>query len=450
MTARWVLDSSYRRPGDGRTIIAGSPLRLFRVSDAALDGLRALERGEPVPTQLKALVERLVDAGAVHPVPATSSAAASPGNGAGELTIVLPARDHPPRLRASRCRSIVVDDASVEPLSLHDVEVLRLDTNVGPGGARNAALSHVETPYVAFVDSDVDADEDDLLALVAHLVDPRVALVAPRVTGSSGDGVLERYEATRSPLALGTEPARVAPGTRVSFVPAAAIVCRTEAVRAVGGFDESLRYGEDVDLVWRLVAAGWRCRYEPSIVVRHRTRATLAAWTLQRERYGASAAPLAARHPGALAPVRMSGWSALTWAAIVGGAPAAGFGIGALTTLALIRKLRDVPAREAVRLAGLGHLYAGRLLVSTLLRAWWPIAFAAALVSHRARRILGALAVGLAVADRRAEGSSLDVLRYLALRRLDDVAYGAGVWLGAARHRTLEPLLPSFTPWPPR
>lgn len=51
---------------------------------------------------------------------------------------------------------------------------------------------------------------------------------------------------------------------------AGAAVLRTEAVRAVGGFDERFfLYLEDVDLGLRLRLAGWRCWYEPAAVARH-------------------------------------------------------------------------------------------------------------------------------------------------------------------------------------
>jgi hypothetical protein len=39
-------------------------------------------------------------------------------------------------------------------------------------------------------------------------------------------------------------------------------------------------------------------------------------------------------------------------------------------------------------------------------------------------------------------------LPYVALRLADDVAYGAGVWVGSVRAGTLEPLLPEVTSWP--
>jgi mycofactocin system glycosyltransferase len=275
----------------------------------------------------------------------------------------------------------------------------------------------------------------------------------------NGTGVLARYEQMRSPLDLGPAPARVAPTTRVAYVPAAVLVCRTEALRAVGGFDTALRYGEDVDLVWRLHEAGWRCRYEPAVQARHDTRRTLGAWLAQRYRYGTSAAPLAARHPGALAPVRMSGWSAAAWIPTLCGLPVVGALVAAGTTVALVRKLRTVPARECVRLAGLGHLYAGRLLAGALTRAWWPLAVVAALCSRRARRtLLVAAAITVATSwrdDRPADrpddgGAPLDPVRYTALRLADDAAYGAGVWAGSLAARRLDALLPSFEAWPPR
>ena len=75
-------------------------------------------------------------------------------------------------------------------------------------------------------------------------------------------------------------------------------------VREAGGFDPALRYGEDVDLIWRLAADGRVIRYDPSIVVRHRPRPGWRAWFRQRIAYGSSAASLAERHGEAMAPAR--------------------------------------------------------------------------------------------------------------------------------------------------
>jgi mycofactocin glycosyltransferase len=441
---RLGVDPSYRRPGAGRVIVGGSPLRVFRLSEGGRRVADALERGAPLPIGHEKLTDRLIEAGAVHPT-------AGPPLDPAELTVVIPAFRECPAHVPTACRCIVVDDGSPTPLSgLHDMTVIRLDHNAGPGAARNAGLAMVETPFVAFVDSDVTIGDDHLLQLAGHLRDPRVALVAPRVRSVGASGVLDRYENDHSPLDLGASPARIAATTRVSYVPAAVIVCRREALVEIGGFDPRLRYGEDVDLEWRLAAAGWGCRYEPAVEAMHRTRPTLSSWLAQRFRYGTSAAPLAIRHPGAVAPLRISPWSAATWIPIIAGLPVLGALVGITSAVLLVRKLPFLPASESLRLAGLGNLFAGRLVAAAVTRSWWPLAAVAALISRRARRVVIAAIVIPALLDRRDRGHALDPVRELALRMLDDVAYGTGVWVGAARHRSLGAITPVLTAWPPR
>ena len=99
----------------------------------------------------------------------------------------------------------------------------------------------------------------------------------------------------------GREPApltaRHGPGPHVPYVPSAALIVRTP-VR----FDETLRYGEDVDLIWRLLDRGPPRRLRPE----RRRRSTTSADVLRRRfRYGTSAAPLAARHPTRLRHVAL-------------------------------------------------------------------------------------------------------------------------------------------------
>jgi hypothetical protein len=146
----------------------------------------------------------------------------------------------------------------------------------------------------------------------------------------------------------------------------------------------------------------------------------------------------------------MSGWSAAGWASVAAGLPVVGVAIGAGTAVALARKLRTIPVAESLRLAGMGNLYAGRLVASAITRAWWPIAFALALVSRRARRVVTLAVLVPAALDWHHERPQLDPVRYLALRVLDDAAYGAGLWHGAWRHRSVAALVPSFEPWPRR
>jgi mycofactocin system glycosyltransferase len=393
-------------------VLAGSPLRMFRTTTAGSQVLDDLQRGASVTESV--LVDRLLDAGAIHPTAASISARHT----VDDITVVTPQLRTDATSHAVHDGRITVDDGSEPPL---DGATVRLDENIGPAGARNAARPLVTTPLVAFLDADVDASPTWMQALLAHFDDPRVGLVAPRVRGERG-----------SPLDLGDEPGRIRAGTRVSYVPGAALVLRVEAFDAIGGFDPTLRFGEDVDLVWRLDEAGWRCRYEPASVVWHRPRPTMTGRLRQHAGYGTSAAPLALRHPGALAPLRCNGWTAFAWAAVAGGHPVVGAATAVGSAAALPRKLPGVPAMASIRLAMRGHLQAGRQLAAALRRVWWPIVVIGALVSRRMRWI----AVAAILTD--------------PLATPNDVAYGWGVWSGMRRHRTLAPIVPRLSAWPGR
>ena len=130
--------------------------------------------------------------------------------------------------------------------------VLRRPVNGGPAAARNTGLAAAETPLVAFLDSDCVPGPGWLDALLPHFADPAVGAVAPRIVPhEAGRSWLARYEGASSTLDMGQRPSIVRPGSRVPYVPGAALVVRKEAAGA--GFAEDMRVGEDVDFV---LAAG--------------------------------------------------------------------------------------------------------------------------------------------------------------------------------------------------
>jgi mycofactocin system glycosyltransferase len=461
---RLEVDRSVRVLDGGRVLLGGSPLRVVWLSDAGARVVRRLMGGEVVPAGrgATALVRRLLDGGLVHP------RWGSGPWGPGDVTVVVPVLGRAPEDLLTALlvagpsgvapgRVLVVDDASPAPLVLPDAvraDLLRRLTNGGPAAARNTGLGDVATPLVAFVDADCRPEPGWLERVLPHFADPLVAAVAPRIVAvEAGDqaegGVVARYEAVRSALDLGPEKARVRARTRVSFVPSAALVARTDAVRALGGFDEAMPVGEDVDLVWRLDEHGWVVRYEPAARVGHHHRTDPAAWLRRRVDYGTSAGPLARRHPGALVPVEASAWSVAAWGLAAAGHPVLGAGVAAGTTGLLARRLSGLehPVPVAARLAGLGHLGAGRLLASAVVRPWWPLTVLAAR-HRRLRTVAVAAAVVPPLLEWRRLRPPLDPVRWTALRLADDVAYSAGVWLGAWRSRTLEPLRPDLTSWP--
>ncbi len=437
----------------GATLVGGVPTRVQYLTALA----RTMIVGGRVTVTsavTAALAERLLAAGIADPVveelpPAT-----------GEVTVVVPAHDRPDalaRLLASirpGTPVVVVDDGSRRPEAVSRVaqryraRLVALPENLGPAGARNAGLAVVTTPFVAFIDSDMVIDADTLPLLLRHFADPRVGLVAPRIAGLDTEGRptwITRYEAARSSLDLGSVPASVRPGARVSWLPAACLVARVEAIDA--GFTPGMRVAEDVDLVWRLCAAGWRVRYEPAVQARHEHRRTLRDWLGRKAYYGTGADDLAARHGDTVAPAVYTPWTLVfvgallaqrRWSVPVAAAAAA------VAAVRIGSRLRPTPdrARIAARLTGLGALAATAQTAELLTRHWWPLAVSGSLVSRRLRRATITAAVVDAVYEHRRTETGMGLLTFAAARRLDDLAYGAGVWWGALRSRSSRALRP--------
>jgi mycofactocin system glycosyltransferase len=456
------VDRKVRVLGSGSTLLGGSPTRLLRLAPAAQGMLSdgRLEVRDAVSAQL---ARTLLDATVAHPRPAG-------GPSHRDVTVVIPVRDNVfgvNRLIASLrgLRVVVVDDGSQVPVrpedltAAHccDVEILRHPESRGPAAARNTGLVACTTDFVAFLDSDVVPRRGWLEALLGHFCDPTVALVAPRIVGMvAQDHLVARYEAIRSSLDLGGCEAPVVPYGKVAYVPSAAIICRCSVLRDLGGFDEALRSGEDVDLCWRLVDAGNRLRYEPIALVAHDHRIALRDWVARKVFYGGSAAPLSARHPDKTAPMVISGWALAGWALMALGSVLghlASLAITALTGHRVARSMRgpDTAPADVIAVTLRGLAAAGLQIASALCRHYWPIALLAACVSQRCRRVVLLAAISDGIVDwlrhARSDGDDprpLGLLAYLLLKRVDDLAYGAGLWGGVLRERNLAALKPQI------
>ncbi len=455
------VDRRVRVLGEGSALLGGTPTRLLRLAPAAqdmLDGGR-LEVRDAVSAQL---ARTLLDATVAHPRPAT-------GPSHRDVTVVIPVRDNITGLTrllgALRgLRVVVVDDGSATPITTADVagahcdvSVLRHPASRGPAAARNTGLLACSTDFVAFLDSDVVPRRGWLEALLGHFCDPTVALVAPRIVGlNAEENMVARYEAVRSSLDLGHREAPVLPYGTVSYVPSAAIICRRAAVLDVGGFDEALLSGEDVDLCWRLVESGARLRYEPIAQVAHDHRTDVRDWLMRKAFYGSSAAPLSSRHPDKTAPMVISGWMLLAWVLLGLGSRVgvlASLGAAAVTGRRISRGLRgpETHPRDVAYVAASGLGAAAMQLAAAVCRHYWPVSLVLAVVSQRCRRAVLAAAIIDGAVDwlnRRQHVSEdtrpLGLVSYVLMKRLDDLAYGAGLWWGAVQERTVTPLKPQI------
>jgi mycofactocin system glycosyltransferase len=431
---RLVLDPSVRRPRP-EVLLGGSPLRLVRLRPAGAGVLDRWLAGAPVgpATGVQALARRLLDAGMVHPRP--PAAAVTP-----EATIVIPVRDRTAGLAATlRALGdtgpvVSVDDGSAFPV---EGATVRHDSPRGPAAARNTGWRAAGTELVAFVDADCEPAPGWLDLLLPHFADAAVGAAAPRIVSRGCT-----YERQRSPLDLGPREALVRPGSAVAYVPTAALVVRRQALAELGGFDEALRFGEDVDLVWRLVRSGWRVRYEPGARVVHPARPDLAGWLEQRYQYGRSTGPLGVRHGRAVAPLGIAPSSAAVWALAWRSHPWLAAGVAAVSTAAAVRRGGSdrATAGALARLAVGGHLGAGWALASAVRRAWLP----PAVLIGGPGPAAAALTIPPLVEWTRGRAGGLGPLPWLLARAADDLAYQTGVWAGVIESRSTAALSPRW------
>jgi mycofactocin system glycosyltransferase len=445
-----VLDRSTRVLDGGQLLTGGDPRRVMRLTAAGRDALTGLLTvGPSEEPDVRMLARRLTDAGLMHPRPFARASARS------DVTVVIPVRDRVVELRrsletlGSLSRVIVVDDGSLSGRSIfevcqqHQAQLIRLDTSCGPAAARNAAIPHVRTELIAFLDSDCIPSGDWIGRLAGHFSDPLVAAVAPRIIGDDENSIstVARFSAAYSPLDLAQHPAQVAPCRRVPYVPTAALLVRRAAINA--GFDPTLRYGEDVDFVWRLHDGGWRVRYDPSVLIKHPEPHALGALLARRLRYGTSAEPLAARHPGRLAPICLAPSSAALMAAGLAGRPLSTATIAAIQTAPFAKRLgrAGVPFHQAARwpLEGAGYTF---LATGRAMTALAPLLLAAGIASRRTRRASVALLTCPPLFEWVRRRPPLDPVRWSALAIADNVAYGAGVWAGCLQARSWSAVLP--------
>lgn len=447
-----VLDGEVLRLDGGRVLLGGDPGRLVRLRPGAGEQLHRLATGAPVDRPLRALARTLVDGGLAHPRPAPAPAR--------DVTVVVPVRDRTAEL--DRCLQalgtsvpvLVVDDGSLDPAAVarvaarHRARVLHQPVNTGPAGARNAGIAATTSALVAFVDSDCTVPPGWLEALAGHFADPAVGAVAPRVRAPGGPSLLARYAAARGPLDLGPREARVRPGGRVPYVPTAALVVRREALAGADAFDPGLRFGEDVDLVWRLHDAGWTVRYDPCTVVRHAEPDRWPVWLRRRYSYGTSAAPLARRHPaGRLTPLVVAPWPTAAWLLLAARRPLPALLAAGVPAVRLQRVLRrsglpvTASAVTAARVSARAVVATGGGLGGAGLVATAPVVVG--LLARRRSRAVGLVTLlAPPLLEHLTRRPAVDPVRWTALRLVDDLAYASGVWRGSWSARSTAALRP--------
>jgi mycofactocin system glycosyltransferase len=429
---------------DAGFVAGGAPWRLLRLPGGSRTVAERWKRGGPVRAGEERFARTLVQQGLLHPVYRADG-------DVDDVDIVIPVKDDVDSLRQllEQLRGLhvtVIDDGTVNPVLVadcarrFDAALIRLETNVGPAGARNAGVAATTRPLVCFLDADVSLDDapDTIRRLGAQFQDPLLGACAPRIRGGAGDSARDRFERRFSPLDMGAKNALVVPGGPVGYVPSACLMVRRTSFGE--GFDERLRSGEDVDLAWRLHDRGWLVRYVADVVVTHRARGSWRQWLRQRVDYGASSGELALRHGARMAPVRSDPWTLVAWTSVLLGKPMIGARV--------VRVVRDhlrarISGEEDARgvadnVVNKAMIGAGGPLARALVRTFGLAILALALHPRLRRKALVVFGVGTAWRWRHERLRLADVPLAVA----DDAAYGVGVMKGAWQTRSLAALTP--------
>lgn len=302
-----------RNPGGG-VLLQSNPLRALKINRAALEILEKCRSGMRVdPTDGEAekskilpFLDTFVQGGLLTWEPVQHRDLPL-------VSVIIPVYNRPHEIQqclaslevldypADKIEVIVVDDGSRDHTAAvvrrFDARLIVQPYNRGQSAARNTGARVARGEIIAFLDSDCIAGPGWLRDLVPYFQDPRVALVGGFVDAYYREKRMDRYEQACSALNMGSQAAMGRGENCVFYVPTCNMLVRKDVYLQAGGLDERLRVGEDVDLCWRLMAAGHHLLYIPQGAVAHKHRNRLMPGLLRRFDYGTSEAVLYARFP---------------------------------------------------------------------------------------------------------------------------------------------------------
>ena len=157
-------------------------------------------------------------------------------------------------------------------------KILRLEENLGFLRAANQALAFCTAPALLYLNNDVELGFAAVAAALARLdSDESIGAVCAKIIRTHGllqeaGSIIWRDGSTSGYLRDAPSLAPAANFVRdVDYGSAVFLLCRTDLVRQLGGFDEdfSPSYFEDADLCLRMKQAGYRIVYDPSASVTH-------------------------------------------------------------------------------------------------------------------------------------------------------------------------------------
>jgi mycofactocin system glycosyltransferase len=249
------------------------------------------------------------------------------------VSVIIPVRNRPDDIAvclrslgeldypADKLEIIVVDDASIDQtpdvVSRFPVRLLLLKQHRQAPYCRNLAARQARGELLAFIDSDCLADSAWLRELVPAFKDKTLGAVGGIVDSYSHENGLDRYEKVKSSLRVSSHFRRSEQNDPFFYLPSCNLLVRRDLFLQLGGFNEELVVGEDVDLCWRMRKQGDHIEYRPLGRVDHKHRNKLIAFCRRRFDYGTSEPLLNRLHPKKIKQMVCPPLSFVFWAGIM-------------------------------------------------------------------------------------------------------------------------------------
>ena len=191
--------------------------------------------------------------------------------------------------------------------------IIVIDTkNKNLAASRNIGLPYCSGEIVMQTDDDARPFPNWVEQMAEfHKKYPNVGVIGGSVLGGNRLSFLSLVaDATTFPQYQSIQSVRSVPGVNSSF--------KKKVILGVGGYDESLFRGEDVDYNWRVKLKGWDILYVPSIKVEHIHRSTWKDLFNQHFMYGRAHYLLRSKWPNMYShyPIKVSSFKLiLKWIA---------------------------------------------------------------------------------------------------------------------------------------
>ena len=168
--------------------------------------------------------------------------------------------------------------------------------------ARNAGAERTGAPWILFMDADCMPVPSILDAYFDPEPGVRCGVVAGAVRAAPGESLAARYAASRGHLdeAFHLEAKPYPAGITAN------LLVRRRIWESLGGFQEGVRSGADVEFCWRAQEAGWGLEHRLRAGVEHRHPDSLSELLRKAARYGAGRRWVNRRYPGSMPRPRVA------------------------------------------------------------------------------------------------------------------------------------------------